>query len=297
MSCSKPLPPFVCDSLYYLNRDQLERFTIVCRPLKNFIERYFHSKPYRIFDNLFIRRGLYLFHYKGVYWHPNRDGYSVQQFLAGQKCSIDESEIGDANFYSFAKMRPYLGSTVRITHLQILVDRDFTYNSEHIVEMESITHLWRDADVYISSVRSNLERLGAKDFQPILNSPTILQCRNLSMGNAYFSFKDYQVLYTVKYLKYDFLEQPGVKPVVSLGRFGFYSFGHEVIVNLLDRLSKAFSSAVVPNAFKMKFTQEMPLTEFRETNKTSGEKLELKKGRPIEYAKKYDCYTLERSTI
>ncbi|KAI1693459.1 hypothetical protein DdX_20645 [Ditylenchus destructor] len=52
MSCSKPLPPFVCDSLYYLNRDQLERFTIVCLPLKNFIERYLHSKPYRVFDQL-----------------------------------------------------------------------------------------------------------------------------------------------------------------------------------------------------------------------------------------------------
>ncbi|KAI1710428.1 hypothetical protein Ddc_13433 [Ditylenchus destructor] len=59
MSCSKPLPPFVCDSLYYLNRNQLERFSIVCRPLKNFIDRYLHTKPYRVFDRLYIRGGSY----------------------------------------------------------------------------------------------------------------------------------------------------------------------------------------------------------------------------------------------
>ncbi|KAI1696162.1 hypothetical protein DdX_19190 [Ditylenchus destructor] len=82
MSCSKHLPPFTFDVLCYLNRDGLERFSIDCRPLKNLIERYFHSKPYRVFDQLWIRGGLYaLCHNYGVQWHPNREDYSVQQFL------------------------------------------------------------------------------------------------------------------------------------------------------------------------------------------------------------------------
>ncbi|KAI1693032.1 hypothetical protein DdX_20882 [Ditylenchus destructor] len=57
MSCSKPLPPFTFDVLRYLNRDQLERFTIVCRLLKNLIDLYFHSKPYHVFDRLSIYEG------------------------------------------------------------------------------------------------------------------------------------------------------------------------------------------------------------------------------------------------
>ncbi|KAI1724010.1 hypothetical protein Ddc_05208 [Ditylenchus destructor] len=46
----------------------------------------------------------------------------------------------------------------------------------------------------------------------------------------------------------------------------------------------AFSSAILPNAFKIVFAElEVQLTEFRETNNTSGEILELKKGLPVEY--------------
>ncbi|KAI1701552.1 hypothetical protein DdX_16027 [Ditylenchus destructor] len=64
----------------------------------------------------------------------------------------------------------------------------------------------------------------------------------------------------------------------------------------------AFSSAVSPNAFKIVFAQcKESLTEFRETNKTTNEKLELKKGLPVEYKAvylyKFDSYTLERYSI
>ncbi|KAI1692956.1 hypothetical protein Ddc_23244 [Ditylenchus destructor] len=97
----------------------------------------------------------------------------------------------------------------------------------------------------------------------------------------------------------EFLEQPGVKPIVVLQ----YS-RHMNTESLLDRLSKAFSSAVVPNAFKIVFPYvDEPLTEFRETNKISGEILELKKGLPTDcesVAEDSDenlCYTLERSSF
>ncbi|KAI1696938.1 hypothetical protein DdX_18784 [Ditylenchus destructor] len=94
----------------------------------------------------------------------------------------------------------------------------------------------------------------------------------------------------------EFLEQPGVKPIVSL-RY----FGREYIDNALDRLKEAFSSAVSPNAFKIIFVQvNDPLPIFREANKNSNEELELKKGLPVEYQEEYlenfDNYTLERSS-
>ncbi|KAI1690471.1 hypothetical protein DdX_22461 [Ditylenchus destructor] len=157
-------------------------------------------------------------------------------------------------------MRPYLGPTVRIKSTGIKVARNVAYNPDHIAEMESIAYLWRDRDIGIRHVLD--QRIVAEDFQPILNSPIILQCRKLDMDNAQFSFKDYKVLYTVK----------------------------------------AFSSAVSPNAFKIVFVEENEaLTEFRESNMTTNEKLELKKGLPVEYQverlKKYDNYTLERSSV
>ncbi|KAI1700051.1 hypothetical protein Ddc_18292 [Ditylenchus destructor] len=301
MSCSKPLPPFTYDVLWYLNRDQLERFSIVCRPLKNFIERYFHSKPYRVFDQLYIRGGSYALVHKCVQWHPNRCDYSVQQFLAGERCNIDFA------YYSFAEMRPYLGPTVRINWTAIYVAGDNIYNPEHIEEMESIAC---DGKISIWNAKQDPSRIVAEDFQPILNSPTILKCQKLFMSNALFSFKDYKVLNTVKIIeiyyvetkidpKYwlEFLEQPEAKPLVILCHLHRESIG-----NMLERLLKAFSSAVSPNAFKIVFAHlDDELTELRETNSTSGEKLELKEGLPMEWSEEYlnrnHKYTLERSSI
>ncbi|KAI1698909.1 hypothetical protein DdX_17630 [Ditylenchus destructor] len=308
MSNSKPLPPFTFDLLCYLNRDQLERFSIVERPLKNLIERYFHSKPYRVFDQLEIRGGSYGLVQDNVRWCPNRDDYSVQQFLA--------REIYNGNartYFSFTEMRPYLGPTVRIKQTIIDAAEDSTFNPEHIPQMESIAHLWRDHKIFIWNSKSDGCRIVAQDFLPILNSPTILQCRTLHLNNALFPFKDYKVLYTVKiietrhydeddtdlWLQYwqEFLEQPVAKPIVV---FPFLRI--ENTENLIDRLSKTFSSAVSPNAFKIVLVQDNePLTEFRGTNIASGEILELKKGIPTEYQDEqfsvYDSYTLERYSV
>ncbi|KAI1691931.1 hypothetical protein Ddc_23943 [Ditylenchus destructor] len=319
MSYSKPLPPFVFDSLYYLNRNQLECFSIVCRQLKNFIERYLHTKPYRVFDQLWIRGGSYALVHNNVRWHPNRDDYSVQQFLAGKE--LQDPTIRDdyydhhVEYYSFAEMRPYLGQTVRIEKTWIRLDRinwicedvDITYNPEHIKEMESISHVWCDRKICVWNGGGEIV---ADDIQLILDSPTILQCQLLYMSRAHFSFKDYKVLYNAKIIEnnyYDdktdpdywpqFLEQPGVKPLVVLR-----DLHRESINTVVDHLSKAFSSAVSPNAFKIVFANyRKDLTEFRKTNETSGEKLELKKGLPIEYENerldRYCNYTLERSSI
>ncbi|KAI1696438.1 hypothetical protein DdX_19050 [Ditylenchus destructor] len=115
MSNSKPLPPFVFDVLCYLNRDQLERFSIICRSLKNIIERYFHTKPYRIFDWLIICGVSYVLRHKYVQWHPNRDDYTVQQFLDGQRCSsVVLKNRYCYRYYSFAEMRPYLGPNILV---------------------------------------------------------------------------------------------------------------------------------------------------------------------------------------
>ncbi|KAI1707244.1 hypothetical protein Ddc_14944 [Ditylenchus destructor] len=323
MSLSKPVPPYLFDSLYYLNRDQLERFSIVCRDLNNFIKRYFNSKPYRIFDQLLIRGGRYALRHQDVHWHPNRDDYDIQQFLANQKCIVDENRRKNvpsfmyyrAYSYSFDDMRRYLSPTVRIRCFEIHVAGDTTYNPEQIAELESLAYLWRDGSIWIENDSTNMIR--AEDIPLILNSPTILQCRQLHMTYAHFSFKNYQILYTVKVFKIlypyeddygdddidsnywpEFLDQPGAKPVVVLNHFP-----PTKVVDMLDRLSKAFHSAISPNAFKVviEYEFEGQITEFRETNNISREKLELKAEIPLECQEvifDYDYYcTLERSSI
>ncbi|KAI1698903.1 hypothetical protein Ddc_18848 [Ditylenchus destructor] len=80
--------------------------------------------------------------------------------------------------------------------------------------------------------------------QPILNSPTILQCRNLEMYNAHFSFKNYKVLYTLNTIETwysyrdapnnwtEFLEQPGIKPLIVLRNARL-----AIITNMIDYLA------------------------------------------------------------
>ncbi|KAI1697035.1 zinc-finger double domain-containing protein [Ditylenchus destructor] len=322
------LPPIVFDFLHYLSRNELERLSIVCRPLKNLINRYFGAKPYRIFDRLYINEGSYALYHKDVQWHPNQDDYSVQQFLARQECSIGNRG------YSFAEMRPYLGPSVRINWTYINVAGDVTYNSQHVAEMESISYLWRDGKIRIWNTR-NYNRIVAEHFQPVLNSPTILQCQYLTMDNAHFSFKDYNILYSVKVIEINyanaeidpnywsqFLEQPGVKPLVILRQLH-----PDSVVGMLERLYKDFSSAISPNAYKIVFAQigrlliksivesfkkvntfsepDEELIEFQDWNKTSGEKWEFKKRSSAEFRTEYpeyelsenNKYVLERSVI
>ncbi|KAI1710930.1 hypothetical protein Ddc_13192 [Ditylenchus destructor] len=246
MSCSKPLPPFTFDVLCYLSRDQLEQFTIVCRPMKYFIDRYFHSKPYRVFDELYIRGGSYDLRHNLVQLHPNDYHLNVQQFLARKKCKHYACKRYRRAYYSFAEMSPYFGPSVRIQWTTIYVGGDSSYYSNHIAEMESVSYLWRDHKITIW----NVEKYGKtrpEVFQSILNSRTILQCQELNMGNAYFPFKYYKVLYTMNVIEIrhheneiddqnywqQFLEQPGVKPLVV-----FRYFNLESVNNLLDRLFK-----------------------------------------------------------
>ncbi|KAI1693706.1 hypothetical protein DdX_20517 [Ditylenchus destructor] len=83
-------------------------------------------------------------------------------------------------------------------------------------------------------------------------------------------------------------------------------------IRFLITKNQAFSFAVSPNAYRIAFIQwKEPVSEFRETNNTSGEILELKKGLPaecqaenlVQYYKntskfqQFDCHTLERSSI
>ncbi|KAI1696700.1 hypothetical protein DdX_18908 [Ditylenchus destructor] len=233
----------------------------------------------------------------------------------GQKCNTDKLKQ-DWNDYgysynSFVEMRPYLGSTICIKETIIYVAGDSSYNIEHIEQMSSVAYLWRDGSIVILNANADDSQIRAEDFQPILNSPAILQCQNLVMETMYFSFKDYKILYTVKVIEtycYDqrdidlwhqywqeFLEQPEVKPVIV-----FRDLYIESINKLLNQIYKAFTSAVLPNAFVIVFSQFYgeTFTEFRETNETSGEILELKKGLPVEWQKEYledYCnYTLER---
>ncbi|KAI1697019.1 hypothetical protein DdX_18749 [Ditylenchus destructor] len=154
-------------------------------------------------------------------------------------------------------MRPYLGPTVRIKKTVICVAGDFTYNPEQIDEMESIAYLWSDHKI---NIQNNLRRIRAEDIQPILNSTTILRCRIWEMENTHFPFKEYEILYAMKILEVryhgddsfdlwhrywqQFLEKPGVKPIVA-----FYHLHRKNVDNLLDQLSKDFSSAVSQNTY------------------------------------------------
>ncbi|KAI1697027.1 hypothetical protein DdX_18736 [Ditylenchus destructor] len=326
MSCSKPLPPFTYELLCFLNREQLERFSIICRPLKNLINRYFQSKPYRIFDVLEIRGGSYALVDDNVPWHPNREDYSAQQFLGPLKTPGGKKRfhprVIEPSCRSEMQHRRIKSSLQ--CHILFICRNASIFGPDCPHKLDYHIRSWR-FHVQSGSYRGNgvhcipLARwrpshckdddivITAEDFQLILNSPTILQCRRLKLVNARFPFKNYKILYTVKVIELfcyllddvdpnywlEFLEQP----IVAL-----HSLCGENIDNALDHLKQAFSSAVSPNAFKVVFVQEdEPLTEFRVTNKTSGENLELKKGLPVEYPEEwladFDNYTFERSSV
>ncbi|KAI1692220.1 hypothetical protein DdX_21378 [Ditylenchus destructor] len=196
MSCSKPLPPFTFDVLRYLNRDQLEQFSIVCRPLKYFIERWSELQQKKK-SGWFIRRNTPKF---------------------GTDCPHKEDN-----------------------------------------------HLRR---LHIQS-RPNRRNGSVKVFE-------IHYCNDDIDPDSWLQF----------------LDQPGVKPVVVL------RLSHREVGNVLNRFVKSFSSAVSKNAFKIVFAGlDEELTEFREANNISGEKLGLKKGLQTNYYYQRYNYTLERSSV
>ncbi|KAI1698126.1 hypothetical protein Ddc_19286 [Ditylenchus destructor] len=326
MSCSKPLPPFTFEVLCYLNRDQLERFLNRLSTSQELHRAIFSLKTVPNFRSIGNS-------WRIVCFVSQRHPQCGRTAMASQPKRLQRSAIFGIHlrengkawdlakrvYYSFTEMRPYLGPTVRTKKTRITIDKDFTYNSEHIAEMESIAYLWRDGEIQIDNDDGPTV---AEDILPILNSPTILQCRVLDMYNAHFSFKDCKILFTVKIIEtcyysefeidlifwFEFLEQPGVKPVVVLNQIHRSS-----IDSLLERLYKVFSSAVSPNAFKIVFTiypfgfrGNEPLTKFRETNRTSGEILELKEGLSTDYPNEWFddelfhnelLYTLERTIM
>lgn len=145
-------------------------------------------------------------------------------------CVLSKRPWHDSTFYSFTKMRPFLEPTVRIKKTTIAVGANY----HQVEQLESVSYLWRNGDIHLASQRSFV------DFQLVLKLPTILRCRNLYMEYANVSLKKFKVLYTVKMIEtchgnstfwLEFLEQPGVKPLIVVrGEF------REEITDTLDVL-------------------------------------------------------------
>ncbi|KAI1696135.1 hypothetical protein DdX_19200 [Ditylenchus destructor] len=311
MSCSKFLSHSALDVLCYLNRDEMERCHIVCRLLKHFVEGYFHSKPYRIFDWLHVSGGRYMLRHKGLYWYPYRDDYNIVLFLekrehlsTGYVKGRKRQRLTHLPFdYSFAEMSPYLGPTVRINEILLSINAGTTYPPAHIAEMESIAYLWQNGKI-------SLNNSGVND-QPILKSPTILHCRQLKLMHTQFHMGEFSVFFTPKILHLrptyldvtyvlEFLGQIRIKPSVVLEFVGL-----DRINTIIERLSKVFHSAVLPNAFTLILIQPVyqPLAIFNKRNKNSGESLELKEGLPSaldnDFRKmpSWRYYTLQRMSV
>ncbi|KAI1729835.1 hypothetical protein Ddc_02500 [Ditylenchus destructor] len=334
MGKTKILPELIFDFLRYLNRDDLDRLTLVCRLLNSFIERYFHLTPYRIFETLQIINGKYrLFNRipKNKWtpfstiavWHPNRDDYTVKQFLASEALSPRNISLSES--YSYAEMSPYLGPNIRLRYTLLHVS-SMTSSSEIVSELESLSHVWSQHKLHL--YKSGPEPIfdddmiwNADEWLPLLKSPTdLLQCQYLRLDFGDFPLKDYEVLYTVKlitigrgyrqeHVKYwvQFLEKEGVKPLLVLPYIYDYCVDRAYFdFNVVDYFFQAFSNATSPASFMVEFELSTELglqglDERREKNFFTKEILELKKGSmecigPF-YHRNEVYYTLERYSI
>ncbi|KAI1707841.1 hypothetical protein Ddc_14606 [Ditylenchus destructor] len=298
MACSKFSHETLLETLNFCSRDNLERLAIASHKLNQLTLRHFPSNPYRVFDELDISYG-------------NSDKfYSLRHHSA----SLD-SKPWDSNRsrYSFIEIQPYLGPTVRVENVSILIEEE--NNGDRILilthEMESLSHLWYGA-------RLNLDARGVRPFgneltpliSPILHSRTIFQFRELYMHDCEFNPRHYPLLYSLKVIGFiyarpfangynllNFLHKPGDKPIVVLGFARQFS-------PLMDLISEAFSRATSPCSFKIVFTyigtSDFNEIEFSKTN-ICQEILEYKRGLPdgyhIDRLQNGNNYTLQRFNI
>ncbi|KAI1691449.1 hypothetical protein DdX_21881 [Ditylenchus destructor] len=318
MSCSKFLHNFAVDVLCYVDRNKLDDLMIVSGQFKNYIDKHFRAKPYRVFEELLIGAGTFILKHHGVQWHPNREDYNVLNFLDGVECSLDADpkRHGEMSYYSFSEMQPYLGPTVRFEFTFIHTAGQNMYSNEHIMKMESLTHLWREGTINFLNCYDG-RQIVPDNIRRIFSSPIILQCRDLVIYNACFSFKDYGVLYMPQSIQIflpdeqyvnpnivsDYLEQMKMEQIVMLQ---FYSI--EFIPSIVERILQSFSKIdsstgwilegklkkVHFQAFSLRqlassgFTMLLGIyhgtidqsIEFQKVNNVTGEKLELKKGLP-----------------
>ncbi|KAI1695503.1 hypothetical protein DdX_19550 [Ditylenchus destructor] len=321
------LPPSAfCDLLQFFTRHELERISTTCKFLSRLIEVEFQGAPFRVFHRLDIcafppqdfhsirnerkvaKGAYYSLYHDGARWHPTMYN-NVQQFLAGEIDSVYSTPI----YFSFAEMHRYLGLTVRTIETSIHVRDDISYTPEAVMELESLTNLWRNGEIRIEGRDVVLD----DSIRLVLTSPTILQCKGLHMTNPNFAFSGYKVLYSPSVLKaftstadlnlcenwlkfFEGSDVNGNKPF-------FVLWGNDAIAVLIRHISHEFPRAKSRCTFKALMWKENghsweSLTPFRIENNSTGEFLELIEAIPVEYRdhimywdKQY--FTLERRGI
>ncbi|KAI1712888.1 hypothetical protein Ddc_12232 [Ditylenchus destructor] len=303
MSCSKFSTYAYLDLLHFFDRDQLERISITCRLLNRLVERGLQSKSLRVFDKLEIRPSpkgksfqtlltnafcigslgaFYRLRHNGVQLYP-KSGVAVQQFLAGEN-----TENSNPVSYSFVEISPYLGPTVRFKETEIKVRNYCPYTSEAANELESLTHLWRDRVITIKPME--MQVIFAESIRHILDSPTILKCKQLEIEDPDLPLSNYPVLYSadvfhvfcnriLKPENWKFFEgsrADGGKPLFFLTLWINHSDVEPVVIT--NYKYQVFPQADSPCAFKMvvKLRLVGELLPFSIQNTSTQEVLELK---------------------
>ncbi|KAI1706633.1 hypothetical protein DdX_12842 [Ditylenchus destructor] len=286
--------------LQSFDRDELLILTISNRCIQRIIKNEFSKKPLRVYDNVELQ--------------VNQTGQLEACLRNGQiELLADRSNVSEfkastgyivqtklSAFFPIEQMSPFLGDIVRCKTSILWIHLSARIKPDHVTEMEKMTHLWSERNLVITPEPNliYLKKTSVKialDYHRLLCTPAIVEsCRDLRMFGIDIPLKIYRHIYALKVIKIvqietrispinflKFVEGIGKQKSSAVICFELFSSSSQVEMwSHIGKMREIFIESRKSIAFKVSFLlltmHEALITEFRDTNPSTNETLEMR---------------------
>ncbi|KAI1712429.1 hypothetical protein DdX_09514 [Ditylenchus destructor] len=294
------------DVFKFFNREELEILEITSRSVLAIVKQDYPVKPFRVFSGLNIYIGTKI-NLTVILWNKFarlfQDFSNIAQFKAKQH---DYANSGKCLDFPIDEVRPFLGQTIRFEVTNIFLHHSRT-NSQHIADIESVSHLWSGQYVCINGDYCQFQMpivpTLIHDCDLIFRSSVIINsCRKLRIQNINIVFKSYPNLYNLEIVEFSLLEDFDISPVNFVGfveEIGHHKSNTTVLFHtvsesqekqFVEQIRQTFLTTREPLKFKaILVTHSSP--------NVAGFNGESKLKLPVEYVNGYTNGTLQMRSI
>ncbi|KAI1718500.1 hypothetical protein Ddc_09553 [Ditylenchus destructor] len=293
------------DIFQYLNRNDLETFSIVNRQFNQILQQHFLERPFRLLCNetLVLKRickeiKVRLEKSNADYLDPITRQWHPRPFI---------------NYFTLEQMHPFLNETVRVRNVMFLLPKDPDCTAGEIESLSSLSRLWVGQEFSILNDICTPDIVSSW-IHPILSTPSLLKCSHLQLDfvNEVTPVHNYPSIYTLNFLGTQWHEFNAVSMIDLIEHKGLYPRSNTTFVlwdvhpdKLTDDLRNIFVETKKPLHFTVHFLlfDKEEVHPFQLMNQNTKEILQLREMSVEEVAVHTDYidhklyWTLERLPI